>query len=117
MRSIRQFVWIVLCLLSYVGLAQERVVTGKITDASSNQGVPGVSVLVKGSQRGVTSDVNGGYSISVGKGAVIVFTSVGYEKLEVAIDGQTKQDVSLKPDIKSLDEVVVVGYGTQKKRT
>ncbi|MDI9866401.1 TonB-dependent receptor [Flectobacillus sp. DC10W] len=115
MRSIRQFVWIVLCLLSYVGLAQERVVTGKITDASSNQGVPGVSVLVKGSQRGVTSDVNGGYSISVGKGAVIVFTSVGYEKLEVAIDGQTKQDVSLKPDIKSLDEVVVVGYGTQKK--
>lgn len=94
----------------------EITVKGKITDAQTSEGLPGVNVLVKGTQTGTSSDVNGNYSIQVPDGnATLVFSFVGYTSHEANIGSQTQINVSLKTDNKSLEEIVVVGYGTVKK--
>ena len=91
-------------------------VSGKVTDESGAE-LPGVNVLVKGTQRGTTTDSNGEYSLSVpDQNAVVVFSFVGYETTEMPVGNNTSLNVSLKVDIKALGEVVVVGYGTQSKK-
>mgnify|MGYP006197948149 FL=1 len=91
-------------------------VKGKITD-DKGQGLPGVNILVKGTSVGTTSDVNGVYSVNAGKSAILVITSVGFISQEVSVNSRSVVDVALATDVKSLEEVVVVGYGTQKKVT
>lgn len=96
--------------------AQSLKVSGKILDSSSPEGVPGVLVSVKGKQQTTVSDMNGNYTITVTeRNAVLEFKSVGYETKEVAVNGQATINVTLTADLKSLEEVVVMGYGTQKK--
>ncbi len=94
---------------------QQVVVKGTILDASSKEPLPGANVQVKGTTRGTTADVNGKYSVEAAKGDVLVFSFIGYLPEEVTIADQTVVDISLGPDIQSLEEVVVVGYGTQKR--
>lgn len=90
-------------------------VSGKVTD-ESNQPLPGVNILVKGTTNGTTSDSDGNYLINVpDQGAVLVFSFIGYASQETTVGNQSQINVVLLPDIKSLQEVVVVGYGTQKK--
>lgn len=95
----------------------DRVISGKVLSKSDNSPIPGVTVMVKGTSNGTTTDVDGKYQIEV-KGAsdVLVFSSVGYLTLERAAGNSSVVDVDLVTDQKTLDEVVVVGYGTQKKR-
>jgi TonB-linked SusC/RagA family outer membrane protein len=91
-------------------------ITGKVTD-EANQGLPGVNVLLKGSSSGTTTDGNGSYSLSVPDATgTLVFSYIGYTTQEVPINGRTSINVSLAADIKSLSEVVVVGYGSQLKK-
>jgi TonB-linked SusC/RagA family outer membrane protein len=91
-------------------------ITGKVTD-EANQGLPGVNVLLKGSSSGTTTDGNGSYSLSVPDASgTLVFSYIGYTTQEVPINGRTSINVSLLADIKSLSEVVVVGYGSQLKK-
>lgn len=93
----------------------EVVVRGKVTD-EKGEALPGVSILLKGSQQGTTSDGEGAFSLSVpNSGAVLVFSFVGYISQEIEVGNRTIVNVSLKVDEKALDEVVVVGYGTQNK--
>ncbi|MBC3785448.1 SusC/RagA family TonB-linked outer membrane protein [Spirosoma utsteinense] len=87
---------------------------GKVTD-KSGQGIPGVSVVIKGTSRGTTTSATGDYSINAPNNAVLVFSFVGYESREVAVSNRSRINVSLTDDIKALSEVVVVGYGTQKR--
>jgi len=95
---------------------QDQTVSGTVTDSEKGQPIPGASVVLKGANRGTNTDVNGKYSISVPNGnAVLVFSFVGFEKQEVTVGSRTVLDVSLANDLKELDEVVVVGFGTQKK--
>ncbi len=90
-------------------------VSGKITDASGN-GLPGVSLLVKGSRISTITDLNGEYSINIPDNkSILIFSSVGYTTQEITVGNRTNLNVILQSDIKTLDEVVVVGYGTQKK--
>jgi TonB-linked SusC/RagA family outer membrane protein len=91
-------------------------VSGKVID-DSNVGLPGVSVVLKGTQRGTTTDKDGEFQIEVPEksGAVLVFSFVGYVMQELEIGNQTSVSVTMKPENKSLEEVVVVGYGTVKK--
>lgn len=90
----------------------EQTVKGKVTDAEKGEGLPGVSILIKGT----TTNPNGDYSLSIpDNNAVLVFSFVGYEPQEMAVGNRTQLNVSLKADIKSLNEVVVVGYGQVKK--
>ncbi|MFD2570476.1 SusC/RagA family TonB-linked outer membrane protein [Spirosoma soli] len=102
------------------------LVKGKVTDTEKGEPIPGVSVVLKGSTRGTNTDANGIYSIAVPtQGAVLVFSFVGYDKQEVTVGNgngsggqpQTQINIALKPDMKELNEVVVVGFGTQKKAT
>lgn len=101
--------------LCTTGWAQERTVTGKVLDASDQSVLPGVTVLEEGTNNGTVTDTNGAFSLSVGEQAVLVFSFVGYDRLHLAVEGQSDLTVTLTPNIQQLSEIVVVGYGTQKK--
>lgn len=96
-------------------LSKKKPVTGVIKD-ETGEPIPGVSVAVKGTTIGTITDADGKYSLEVPEGGILVFSFVGYEKQEITADNKTSIDVVLAEDTKILDEVVVVGYGTIKKR-
>jgi TonB-linked SusC/RagA family outer membrane protein len=90
-------------------------VKGKVTD-EKGEGLPGVSILVKGTQQGTISDEKGNYQVTVNDDqAILIFSFVGYLSQEVPVGARVSVDISLKTDEKALEEIVVVGYGTQKK--
>jgi TonB-dependent SusC/RagA subfamily outer membrane receptor len=90
-------------------------IKGKVTERSTNQSLPGVSVRVKGTNIGVVTDLNGNFTIDAPARSTLVFTYVGFETIEVPADGRGSLNIQLKASSSSLNEVVVVGYGTQKK--
>lgn len=91
------------------------LVTGRITDEESNP-IPGANILIKGTALGTTTDTDGKFSLNVpDANAVLVISFIGYLSKEVVVGNQTEINVSLEADIQQLSEVVVVGYGTQKK--
>lgn len=95
----------------------EKTITGTVTD-DTGSGLPGVSIVVKGTQVGTSSDENGKYTLKVfDDTAVLIFSFVGYLSQEVPLVSQSVVNVTLKVDDKALEEVVVVGYGTQKKES
>lgn len=101
-------------LLSVSAMAQEKTITGKVKDANGNS-IPGVNVLVKGTTNGTATDVDGSYRI-VASGGTLIFSFIGYKDQEVSLEGRTSIDIVLQEDLTTLEEVVVVGYGTQKKK-
>ena len=97
--------------------ALEKTITGTVTDLSTGETLPGVNILVKGTSIGTITDVEGNYRLTAPDDAeTLVFSSVGYTTEEVAIGDQTVINLEMAPDIQSLSEIVVVGYGTQKKK-
>jgi len=97
--------------------AQSRTVSGQVKSLDEGETLPGVNVLIKGTSKGTVTDIDGNYKIEVsGSDAILVFSSVGYASEEVVVGEQSNVNISLSPDIQSLSEVVVVGYGTQKKK-
>jgi TonB-dependent SusC/RagA subfamily outer membrane receptor len=93
----------------------EITVTGRVTD-ENNEGLPGVNILVKGTTTGTVTDVNGNYRINVPEDTTtLVFSSIGYLSQEIVVGNRTEINVEMAPDIQSLEEIVVVGYGEQKK--
>ncbi|SDM39515.1 TonB-linked outer membrane protein, SusC/RagA family [Catalinimonas alkaloidigena] len=96
-------------------LLAQVTVAGRVTDAVG-EGIPGVNVLEKGTSTGTITDVEGRYTLNVvGESSVLVFSAVGYMQREVTVGNQTAIDLSLEEDVRALEEVVVVGYGTQQK--
>jgi len=93
----------------------QTTVTGNVTDATDNSPLPGVNVIIKGTTNGTVTDGNGNFSIKANNGDVLQFSSVGFMTEEIAYNGQPKIDVAMAADIVALEDVVVVGYGTQKK--
>lgn len=90
-------------------------ISGRITD-ETNQPLPGVTVTVKGTSYGTVTDNNGKFILNVKAAkATLILSSMGFERTEIAFTGQQTINVQLRPDQKALGEVVVVGYGTQKK--
>ena len=106
-----------LFLLSFgfAAFSQGTIVTGKVTDEKGLP-LPGATILVKGSKRGTNTDGNGSFSITADTRDILVITTLGYTKQEVPVNGRKLINTQLVPDQQSLDEVVVVGYGTQKRR-
>lgn len=98
----------------YFTYGQEISVSGKVT-GDDQEVLPGVNVLVKNTNQGTVTDVNGEYSINAPAEGVLVFSYVGYNSKEVSVNGHNQIDVTLSTDIKQLEELVVVGYGTMKK--
>ena len=105
-------------LLSFPGSStlSAKVVTGKVTSATDNEPLIGVTVKVDGSSNGTVTDFDGAYKINANPGQTLVFSYIGYLQQTVKIGGQNVINVKLQEDSKSLDEVVVVGYGVQKKK-
>ncbi|GGZ24686.1 SusC/RagA family TonB-linked outer membrane protein [Echinicola pacifica] len=102
--------------MAMVSYGQKITITGQVTSAADGQTLPIVNVLEKGSTNGTVTDMDGSYSIQVsGAQAVLVYSSIGYLAKEVPVGNQTAINVTLEEDVKSLDEVVVIGYGSQKK--
>jgi TonB-linked SusC/RagA family outer membrane protein len=96
---------------------QSVTVTGRVTELDSEEGLPGVNVYVKGTTLGTITDIDGKYSIDVpSTESTLVFSSVGFTMEEVVVGNQVVVDVSMVPDITSLAEIVVIGYGTVDKR-
>jgi len=91
------------------------VVSGTVTSPDSNEGLPGVNVLVKGTTQGTVTDVDGKYSINAEEDDILVFSSIGFVSQEVPINGRSTIDISMTEDVQALEEIVVIGYGTRKK--
>ncbi|HEX8349038.1 MAG TPA: carboxypeptidase-like regulatory domain-containing protein, partial [Hymenobacter sp.] len=89
--------------------------TGRVTD-EKGQGLPGVNVVVKGTTNGAQTDADGNYALTAPDNATLVFSYVGYIAQEVVVGGRTSVNVSLAPDAKALNEVVVVGYLTENRQ-
>ncbi|WP_340199764.1 SusC/RagA family TonB-linked outer membrane protein [Ascidiimonas sp. W6] len=95
------------------GMTQAQTVSGTVSDA--NGPLPGASVVVKGTTNGTQSDFDGNYKLdNVGGSAVLVFSYVGYATQEVTVNGRSTINITLQEDAQALDEIVVIGYGTQK---
>ena len=93
----------------------DRTLSGRVTD-EKNESLPGVSVVIKGTQRGTVTDADGRYKLEVPNGtATLVFSFVGYLSQEVQVGNQASLNINLKSDDKTLDEIVVIGYGTTRK--
>ncbi len=107
------FIAILLCSLT--GFAQEVTIKGTVTSKSDGEPILGVNILVQGTQKGTSTDFDGNYQIKANQGDVIQFSYLGFVSQNVTYANQTTIDVQLVEDDNSLDEIVVVGYGTQKK--
>ena len=103
-------------LLTQVSIAQVRTVTGRVTDQRDNKPLEGASVQIKGTSTGTTTDENGNYTIAVpGPETVLVITYTGLGTREITVGNQSTVNVEFTPSTTSLDEVVVIGYGTRRK--
>lgn len=97
---------------------KKRVITGTIIDGETKEPIIGASVWLKNSSSGTVTNLDGHYSLTIeGIGGVLEFSYIGMKKQEIAISNKNVIDVILNPDTKKLDEVVVVGYGRQKKES
>ena len=112
LRTFRITLFISLVALAGTAFAQQ--LSGTVTNEAGDA-LPGVNVVEKGTTRGATTDKNGQYNLSVGRQATLVFSYIGYTRQEVAVGNRSVIDVKLAADDQALSEVVVVGYGTQKK--
>lgn len=107
-------------LLAFLGLstvfAQNTQISGKVTDAADNSAMPGVTINIKGSASGAAvTDLNGNFNLTAPNDATLIFKFIGFMNREVAVSGRTRINVSLQSETKNLQEVVVIGYGTQKR--
>lgn len=112
--SLFRFMLLLLLVTASSALRAQGVVSGKVTD-EANSPLPGVNILLKGTTTGTTSDANGQYTINVSEDGVLIFSFIGYTTQEEAVGGRSVINVSLTPSMETLSEIVVVGYGAQKK--
>lgn len=105
-----------LIVLTPAGLSQQKTMTGKVVDIAGVP-IPGVNVVVKGTSTGTTTNIDGEYSLSVpDEQSILVFSFIGYTTQEVLVAGKQKINITMTEDTQLIEEVVVVGYGTQRKK-
>ena len=116
-KSISEFIMcFMLSLFSLTAFAQIKI-TGTASDAETGEPLSFITIQIKGTTAGTTSDMDGNYSIEVpNRDAILVYSYIGYRSQEIKVGNQTHINVRLSEDVETLDEVVVVGYGVQNKR-
>lgn len=104
-------------LMSLATFAQDNIIQGRVTD-NTGEPIPGVSVVLKGTELGTTSNFDGEYSIAIESPdtSILVFSFIGMNTVEINSNGKSVIDVSLLSNITAMDEVVIVGYGSQQKK-
>lgn len=112
----KQITFLLLLFIGFCATAQTVNIKGVVKDAATGDPLPGVSVILKGTSKGTNTDFDGNYSLTnIDKGAILVFRYLGYAEKEVTVTS-SNLNVSLTVESESLDEIVVVGYGAQRKR-
>ena len=115
--GLRALLILVMTAFSITAFSQNITVKGKVTDAGTGEAMIGLNVVIKGTARGVATDVNGSYTLTdCPPDATLVYSFVGYDPVEETVRGRTTIDVSIAPSSSMLEDVVVIGYGTVKKR-
>ena len=115
--GIRACLVIAMLVISVTAFSQNITVRGTVTDAVTEEAMIGVNVIIKGTIRGVVTDLNGQFAMTdCPPDAVLVFSYVGYEPLEVPVQGRANIAVTMQTSSSLLDEIVVIGYGTVAKR-
>lgn len=116
---LRYTTWIVMVFMlavTSIGMAQQHEVTGTVTDATTGATLPGVNVMIEGTNQGTVTNLEGEYRIALSSAdAVLVFSFIGYERMVVPVDGRSIINVEMNQDIFMADELVVIGYGVQEK--
>ncbi|TLX71673.1 TonB-dependent receptor [Labilibacter sediminis] len=112
--NFKTFIFLVFLGINSIVCAQE-IVKGVVISADDNETLPGVSILIKGTSTGTITDYDGNFTINAPIGATLVVSFIGYQSQEIAVVGPDNLTIQLESDVISLDDVVVVGYGTQKK--
>ena len=114
-KSCSLFLFVMMSLLSYAqNSTTEKIISGNVVDFAGKP-LPGVNVNVKGTSKGIVTDFDGHYALAVKEGGVLVFTYIGMKKEERTVGKSSQVNVTLQDDASGLDEVVVTGYGKQKK--
>ena len=106
--------FITFILINYSGISQNHQINGRITDEEGN-GLPGATIIIKETTTGTISDINGDFSLFAFKDTTLIISFSGYKREEINVNGKSTIDIQLTPDIETLKEVVVVGYGSQEK--
>ncbi|NMM47367.1 SusC/RagA family TonB-linked outer membrane protein [Marinigracilibium pacificum] len=110
------YVLLIVLLASLPGFAQDRVITGRVIDDDTGEAIPGVNIIIKGTGTGTTTDLDGQYSLRVlSNESVLVFSFIGMQPKEEVVGVRSTIDVSLAPDVQTLDEVVVTGVGIERQ--
>src|SRR5688500_3582064 len=115
MKTILRMMMMVLMCIPWQGWAQDTPVSGTVT-IQNGETLPGVNVLLKGSNTGTITDAEGKYSINAPADGMLIFSFIGYRMVEVPIGGRSQVDLVMEEDITTLEQVVVIGYGTQEKQ-
>src|SRR5690606_24139815 len=116
MKSMKKILFFFLCSLITLGTyAQGTIIRGIVTSADDNQPLPGVSVVIKGTTTGTVTDIDGEYQLQVAADAVLLYSFVGMQSQEISVDGRSEINVALESVAFDVDEIVVVGYGVQRK--
>ena len=115
MKKAKLFFSTLFVLLTVAVSAQNMRVSGSVKDSATGEGIPFASVVVKGTMIGTSTDVNGNYQLNAPANGTLEFTAVGYVLVDEAVGGRAVINISLDPDSESLDESIVVAYGTAKK--
>lgn len=114
-KEIHFLLFFFLCLASIPLAAQNIEVKGVVTEAATNEPLPGVTVKIKGHDTGTVTDMDGKYSVKANKGDILVFSTIGMKQIEKAVTSSAPIHVSMEEDNIALEQVVVIGYGTVKK--
>ena len=117
MKKLQLFLIALTLLFASEAAAQNITVTGIVKDSSNELGVPFASIMVKGTMIGASTDGDGLYTLSVPANGILVFSSIGYKDVEVPVDGKTKHDIYLHPDTETIEETIVVAFGTATKES
>lgn len=113
-----RFILTLLTALTAIAASAQEIpltVKGKITDASTGEPIPYASVHLEGTMTGVSSDGEGGYVITIPEDGILIFSSIGYTTREIAVEGRSSLNVTLEPDTESLEETIVIAYGTSTR--
>ncbi|MBF9254025.1 TonB-dependent receptor [Pontibacter sp. 172403-2] len=112
----RKFLILILLLYTCGAAYAQQVVKGRVTSEADGTGLPGVSIAVKGTSTGSITDIDGNFALQAADDAVLVVSYIGFKTQEVPVNGRSQINIALATDQELLDEVVVVGYGTQQKK-
>lgn len=115
-RKVFILLWLLLIPITIL-LGQTGAISGVVTDAADGSPLAGVTVVIKGTTQGTMTDTNGAFQLTVSDKSVLVFSYLGYDKQEITVGNKKVINIALEENAKVLDEVIVVGYGTQKKVT